>query len=244
MQDLSGQQIAFRRKMMHLSQRKAASMIERKYGVKLSHSYLSLIESGSVKSIGDDLRTALADFFGLGSCEYEHTSDSGHETKMPAAAQENFFTVHRIPLYEGRSLKSYLDLTGPELADFAVKATEDMPEIGVFSGDILVCRKEKAVNGNLIAIKDTRGFNFSFARGCDHQEDMGTVVLILKKSVRAEHHETIIAAAASIMEEKLLVKELARRAGIRQVDLVRSLKVLKLYNSKSGSLDLNDGKDQ
>ncbi|MFZ5652044.1 MAG: hypothetical protein ACOY4I_14505 [Bacillota bacterium] len=234
--DFTGRQIASRRKIMLLSQRKAASLIEKKYGVKLSHSYLSLIESGSAKTIGRELKNALADFFGLTSSDHDKEKEYGQEKKV--------FTFQRIPLYEGRTSKSFLDLPGPELADFAVKAAEDFPEIGIFSGDIIVCRKEKAAEGDLIAIKGGRGFDFVFARGREPQEAIEKVILILKKSVNVKYYETLLAAAASNMEEGLLARQLAERAGIRKVDLLRSLEVLKLCKSKSGSTDSNDDKDQ
>lgn len=150
-------------------------------------------------------------------------------TKAPQPVRESPFTVHRIPLFEGGAIKSYLDLPGPEVAHFAVKSEEYIPDIGVFPGDILVCRKEKTNHGDLVAIKGNKGFSFIFARCLDYYEAEGKVVLILKRSVRAKHYETLLATAVSIIDEKLLVKELARRAGVRPVDLQRSIEVLKAY---------------
>jgi transcriptional regulator with XRE-family HTH domain len=60
-----GAQIAGKRKMMGLSQREAASLIEKMYNVKISHSYLSLIERGRIKSISSNLKTAINNFFRL-----------------------------------------------------------------------------------------------------------------------------------------------------------------------------------
>lgn len=228
MNEFSGLQIAGKRKEMGLSQRKAASLIEKLYGVKISHSYLSLIERGRICSVGGDLKNALKDFFKLRLDEIPLPPPYGRD--LPEMSGENNISVHRIPLYQNRKVDSYLDITGPVLADFAVAMPFDSPEIGVFREDILVCRKEKPTEGDLAVTRNAGGFAYIFYNGRETPDIEGTVVLILKKSVSAKHHEAAVNAAAYQLDEDLLVGELARRNGLRHVDLTRSLAVLKEFS--------------
>lgn len=208
MDKMSGAQIAQKRKMMRLSQRKAASMIEKMYGVKLSHSYLSLIETGQVESIGGDLKNALEDFFKINL--------------------ESDIAVRRIPLYRGAGIKDYLDIAGPVLADFAVYAISDIPGLGIFCEDIIVCRKGSPSEGDLAVIKKPAGFTFVFYKeGQSMPDTAGTVVLIIKKSVKNRHYEAAMSAAAARLDENHLIRELSERTGLEEIDLVRSLAVLK-----------------
>lgn len=208
MDKMSGVQISQKRNMMRLSQRKAASLIEKMYGVKLSHSYLSLIERGQVESIGGDLKNALEDFFKINL--------------------ESDLSLHRIPLYKGTGIENYLDFAGPALADFAVAADSDMPELGIFCGDIIVCRKGSSSKGDLAAIKKASGFTYIFNKeGQTLPDTAGTVVFIIKKSVKTEHYEAALRAAAAKLDEEHLIRELAERTGLKEIDLVRSLAVLK-----------------
>ncbi len=220
---LSGAEISRKRKWMRLSQRKAADLIEKMYGVKISHSYLSLIEKGRVDSIGSDLRDALLDFFKVSPCENGSTKQNGSGVDPSG-------TVHRIPLFGKEGVQGYLDIAGPVLADFALAAASDDPEKGIFRGDILVCRKTKPSEGDLAVVRKAGGFAYIFYSGQDPAGIWGTAVLILKKSLTAEHHAAAIDAAAAGLSEDRLVGELARRTGLKQVDIFRSLAVLKKFS--------------
>ncbi|KJR99726.1 MAG: hypothetical protein VR68_08300 [Peptococcaceae bacterium BRH_c4a] len=229
----NGSQIAAKRKIMLLSQRKAASLIEKMYGVKLSHSYLSLIERDKIQSFSTDLKNALEDFFGLSPAGHGHTP-KGDEAISPLGVKEVVIPVHRLPLYEKRKATGYLDIAGPLLADFAVTVTSDKPEMGIFCGDVLICRKAKAGAGDLLAKEDAAGFTCSYNLR-DLPDAVGTVVMIIKKSVGASHSQAAHTAAAAVMDEELLVKELSRRTGISKMDLLRSLKILKNFKPEDGS---------
>lgn len=208
MYKIPGAQIAQKRKMMRLSQRKAASLIEKMYGVKLSHSYLSLIEGGQVESVGGDLRNALEDFFKINL--------------------ESDVSVHRIPLYKGAKIEDYLDFAGPILAEYAVEADSDMPELGLFRGDIIVCRKGIPSEGDLAVTKKSGGFTYLFKKeGQNLPDTAGTVVFIIKNSVKTTHFEVALRAAAAKLDEVQLIRELAERTGLKEIDLVRSIAVLK-----------------
>jgi len=228
-----GSQIAGKRKIMLLSQRKAASLIEKMYGVKLSHSYLSLIERDKIQSFSIDLKNALEDFFSLSPAGYGYTLKPGNEAAS-SEVREGAVPVHRLPLYEKRKATGYIDIAGPLLADFAVAVTSDKPEMGIFCGDVLICRKAKASEGDLLVKEDTAGFTCSYNLR-DLPDAVGTVVMIIKKSVGASHSQAAHTAAAAVMEEELLVKELARRTGISKMDLIRSLKILKTFKPEDGS---------
>lgn len=206
-----GQQISVKRKKMGLSQRKTASMIEKMYGVKLSHSYLSLIEGDRVDSIGEDLKDALEHFFKI----------SPEETSTPQ--------FHRMPLYENARVIDYLDMAGPILADFAVSVCLDRPEWGIFAGDILVCRKEEPVEGDLLITPKEEIFAYIQEQQQDFPAAKGKVILILKNSVTARHFEAAINSAASALSVEQLIRELARKTGLREIDLVRSLAVLNSF---------------
>ncbi|MFZ5631970.1 MAG: hypothetical protein ACOY40_03920 [Bacillota bacterium] len=229
MNKLSGLEISRKRKKMRLSQRKAASMIEKMYGVKLSHSYLSLIERGRVDSIGGDLKDALEDFFKITPEEIMPAPEPGMERSPAGAAGEFDIPLHRIPLYENSRVINYLDITGPVLADFAVAVTADMPEWGIFCGDILVCRKSDLLEGDFVVTQKGEIFAYTCGKDQDLPEAGGKVILIIKKSVTAKHFEAAINAAASKLSVELLVRELARRTGLREIDLVRSLAVLRSF---------------
>lgn len=207
-----GIHIARKRKALRLSQRKAASLIEKNYGVKISHSYLSLIERGMVESVGSNLKNALEDFFRL--------TESGD------------IPVHRIPLYEDSNV-NHLDIAGRIPADFAVTAKHDMAEAGIFTGDILVCRKCTSREGDLVVINNTAGIEFCFLTSCDMAGIMGSVVLVLKKSVKAKHCQATQKTAASTASVETLIKELADRSGLKEIDLKRTLEVLKGFAKKS-----------
>jgi len=60
-----GQQIREARNQMELTQEQAADAIQKKYNVRLSPSYLSMIESGDRKNLTHKLLQALYDFFSL-----------------------------------------------------------------------------------------------------------------------------------------------------------------------------------
>lgn len=60
-----GEQIRLAREKLQLSQEDASTAIEKKYGVRLSASYLSMIESGVRTNITVNLLNALLDFFNL-----------------------------------------------------------------------------------------------------------------------------------------------------------------------------------
>ncbi|MCL6478411.1 MAG: hypothetical protein K6T65_08335 [Peptococcaceae bacterium] len=224
-----GLEIAQKRKKMRLSQRKAASMIEKMYGVKLSHSYFSLIERGRVDSIGGDLKDALKDFFKISPEKTAPVPEAGEEKPPAGDAGEFDIPLHRIPLYKNSRVIKYLDIAGPILADFALVVTSDMPEWGVFCGDLLICRKAELVEGDLAVTQKGE----IFAYKCDKNQDLpaaeGKVILITKRSVTLNHFEAAINAAASKLSVELLVRELARRTGLREIDLVRSLAVLKSF---------------
>lgn len=241
MNEFSGLQIAAKRKEMGLSQRKAASLIEKLYGVKISHSYLSLIERGRICSVGGDLKNALKDFFKLGLDDIPLPPHLGRD--FPEISRENNIRVHRVPLYQNKKIERYLDITGPVLADFAVAITFDLPEIGVFHEDILVCRKEKPSEGDLVVTRKTGGFAYTFYNRRETADIEGVVVLILKRSVSAKHHEDAVNAAAAQLDEDLLVGELARRNGLRHIDLTRSLAVLKEFSRDREQERQENGKD-
>ncbi|MCL6612441.1 MAG: hypothetical protein K6T66_12945 [Peptococcaceae bacterium] len=221
-------QIYRKRKEMRLSQRKAASLIAKMYGVKLSHSYLSLIERGRVDSIGDDLKNALADFFKIGPEENEAASLKETSTRAHGTA------VHRIPLYGKARVEGYLDMAGPQLADFAVRASSDRPEMGIFCGDILACRKAKPLAGDLAVAGKKGVITYFFYDGQDLTDILGTVVLILKKSLNAEYHKASLNAAASALSEDQLARELASKTGLKLIDILRSLALLKEFSINNG----------
>lgn len=205
-----GRQIAAKRKKMGLSQRKTASMIEKMYGVKLSHSYLSLIEREQVDSIGKDLKNALEHFFQVSA-------------KVPSTPQ-----LHRIPLYKNDVI-DYLDLPGPILADFAVSVSLNMPEWGIFKGDILVCRKEEPAEGDLLITPKEEIFAYTHGKQKDFPEAGGKIILIIKNSVTVKHFEASVNSAASALSVEQLIRVLAHKTGLREIDLVRSLAVLNNY---------------
>lgn len=60
-----GEMIRDAREAMGISQSEAVKMIKARYGVSLSASYLSMIETGERQNLSTKLLTALADFFGL-----------------------------------------------------------------------------------------------------------------------------------------------------------------------------------
>lgn len=218
-----GAEIHRRRKMMQLSQRKAASQIEKIYGVKLSHSYLSLIERGKVESIGSGLGHALLDFFKISPGDRSSDRQGNTGEQLPGTP------LHRVPLYGKAGVEGYLDLAGPALADFALEAASDMPELGIFRGDMVVCRKDRPSPGELAVAKKTGGFAYFFYNGEDPSGIMGTAVLVLKKSLSADHHAASLEAAAARLGEGQLARELARRTGLKQIDILRSLAVLKKF---------------
>jgi transcriptional regulator with XRE-family HTH domain len=223
--------------MMRLTLRKAASLIQKTYGVKLSHSYLSLIERGRIKSIGADLRSALLDFFQI------TPEESGVAEQSHSLAPAPGMTVRRIPLYGKDGIETYLDIAGPELADFAVAADSDRPEMGIFSGDILVCRKAEPSGGELAVTKKGGDFCYSFYHGEKPPGPIGTVALILKKSVKEQYHEAVLNAAADQLSEERIIAELARRTGLKRIDILRSLAVLKKFSADKGTGDGDDEKN-
>lgn len=224
-------QISRKRKTMRLTLRRAASLIQKIYGVKLSHSYLSLIERGRVEAIGTDLQYALLDFFQITPEESGEAVQSHSHTPVTA------MTVRRVPLYGMAGIDTCLDIGGPELADFAVAATSDQPEMGIFCGDILVCRKTEPLGGELAVSKKAGGFWYSFYNGEKPPGTIGTVVLILKKSVKELYHEAVMNAAADQLSEERLIGELARRTGLKKIDILRSLAVLKEFSIDKGTGD-------
>ncbi len=204
-------EITRKRKAMGLSQRKTALMLQKLYGVKISHSYLSIIERGRVDSISAELQRALEDFFKISRGENS--------------------TVHRIPLYKGKKVSGHLDLPGPVLADFAVEADYDLPAMGIFRGDVIVCRKGRPSFEHPEIIPQKQGFTYNYS-GEKHPDSIGTAVLIIKKSVEKKYHDLTVKAAATILAGEDLIKLLAERAGVREIDLFRSLAVLRGFSKE------------
>ena len=222
-------QFLIRRKAMGLSQRGAAAIVEKIYGVKLSHSYLSLIERGQVGSIGAYLKKALLDFYKINTSPDTTAVCPGG----PHPARE----IYRIPLFEETGVVSYLDLTGPELADFALLVGRDLPEMGFFSGDLLICRKTKPLAGELAVVKKSGRYTYIYAKS-DHSPDtLGTVVTIMKKTPSFKHHQAVLDAAAAQLSEEALISELSTRNGLKKKDLIRSLEVLRNFSKKESTGD-------
>ena len=112
--------------------------------------------------------------------------------------------------------------------------TSDKPEMGFFCGDVLICRKGKACDGDLLVKEDSTGFTCSYSRR-DLPDAVGAVVMIIKKSVRKDYSLAAHAAAASIIKDELLIEEMSRRAGVHKIDLLRSLEILKNYKPEGRS---------